>query len=194
MDGSEYAFATCSFGLFAFVHPVEIVQSFSPLFLFPLRTGGALVVIFRVPGSCIVAPSVPGWNMVVYPFSTILFMLIKDHLRPGVISASLALGTIWLNCRVALPDNLSFESFGRNTSIRDGPVFGKFRPSLTKCDVAQESIIIVCLHCFFFSCCRSILLVHLFVLCCVGSTVGFTPAMLISSSSFSLLLSSSGAQ
>jgi hypothetical protein len=124
IDASEYAFATCSFGLFAFVQPVEIVHSFAPFFLFPLRTGGVFVVIVRVPGLCTVAPSVPGWNMVVYPFSAILFTLIKDCVRPGIISASLALGTIWLNGRVALPDDLSFELFGRNKSIKDGPVFG----------------------------------------------------------------------
>lgn len=183
MDGSEYAFATSSFGLFSFVHPVEIIQSLSPLFLFPLRTGGAVVVIVRVPGSCIVAPSVPGWNMVVYPFSAILLMLIRDLVRPGIISATLALGTIRVSGKFIFPEDLRFELFGRITSIWDGPVFGKFKPSLTKCDVAPESNIIFC-SCLF-SCRRSIRLVHLFVfgrVCCV---VEGTSAMFNFSSSYS---------
>ena len=115
--------------------------------------------------------------MVVYPFSDILFTLINDHLRPGIISASIALGTIWLNGRVALPDDCSFKSFGRNTLSRDGPVFGKFRHSLTKCDVALESIIIVCLRCFFFSCLHSIILIQLYVLFCglVVFSAGIAP-------------------
>ena len=53
----------------------------------------------------------------VYPLSDILFMLIRDCLRPGISSASSALGTIWSNGWVALPDDCYSKSFGRDTSI-----------------------------------------------------------------------------
>ncbi len=104
-----------------------------------------LIVIVRVPGLWIVMPWLPGRKMVVYQLSDILFTLINDRLSPGIISASLAFGTIWSKGKVALPDDWSLESFGRETSIRDGPVFGKCKSLLMKCDVAPESIIILLL-------------------------------------------------
>ena len=73
-----------------FVVGADTVQSISPFFIHPWSTGGLLVVIVSVPILWNMTPSLPGQNMVVYPFSAILFTLMSDLVRPGSMFAFLA--------------------------------------------------------------------------------------------------------
>ena len=159
MDDREYAFRACLSVLFC-VCLVETVHNFAPFALHPWRTGGSLVVMVRVPSLWIVTPWLPGQKIVVYPFSEILFtlmsdflspgsisalfMLMSDFLSPGSISASLAFESNWSNGSWVLLDDCSFEPSGRNTSICDGPVFGRFKSLLMKWDVAPKSMMMYC--------------------------------------------------
>ena len=103
-------------------------------------TGGSLVVIVSVPSLWKVTPSSRGRKMVVYPFSAILFTLMRDLVRPGSIFARLACVDSCSNGRCVVPVALSVESSGRYTVMFECPVLGKSRFSDTKCDVAPESI------------------------------------------------------
>lgn len=71
------------------------------------------VVIFRVFGACIVTPSSPGWNTVVYPASENLLTLPRFLFSPGTTIASLALlGSSGIgNCTLLVAFNV--ESSGR---------------------------------------------------------------------------------
>ncbi len=140
----EYAFRACLHVLFC-VWLVETVHNFAPFALHPWRIGGSLVVMVRVPSFWIVTPWLLGQKIAVYPFSDILFMLMSDFLSPGSMSASLAFESSWSNGSCVLLVDCNFESSGiNNTSIRDGPVFGSFRSSLMKWDVAPESMMMFC--------------------------------------------------
>jgi hypothetical protein len=80
----------------------------------------------------IVTPSSTGRNIVVYPFSAILFMLNSDFVSPGSMLASLALDDNCSKGSYVLLVACSVESSSRYTLIWDGPVFGKFNSSLMK--------------------------------------------------------------
>lgn len=77
-----------------------------------------------------------------YPFSAIVLTLMSDLVSPGSIFASLAFGDNCVNGSRVVPVDLRVESSGRYTVNSDGPVLGKFNVSVTKCDVAPESIMI----------------------------------------------------
>ncbi len=77
------------------------------LLLHPWRTEGLLVVMASVPFLWILTPSSPGWNIVVYPSSGILFMLRSDCLSPGNMWASLAASDNCLNGSLVLCDVFS---------------------------------------------------------------------------------------
>ena len=134
--------------------------------------------------------------MVVYLFSAILLTLRSDLVRPGNMFASLASSDSCSNGSCAAPDAFKVESSGRYTVILDDPVLGKLSPSVTKCDVAPESIIMLSSFlCHFNSCRRSILLFHLLDLgccCCVADCTIFISSSFIVNSSSSV--SSSGVQ
>ncbi len=83
-------------------------------------------------------PHLPGWNIVVYPSSDILFTLNRDCLSPGNKSASLAASNNCLNGSLVLCDVFSFELSGRNISLLDTQSFGKSSSLLMKLDVAES--------------------------------------------------------
>ncbi len=133
-------------------------------------------------------PSSPGWNIVVYPSSAILFTLRRDCLSPGNISPSLAASNNCSNGSLALCDVLSFELAGRITSLLDTPSASKSRSLLMKWDVAPESMIMLC--CLLLASC----LIHLFDLGIVVAFVESNMFIFSSCSLFSSLSSFSGVQ
>jgi hypothetical protein len=133
-------------------------------------------------------PSLPGWNIVVYPSYDILFVLSRDCLSPGNISASLAVSNNCSNGSLVLCDVLSFELSGRNTSSLDTLSFGKSSSLLMKLDVAPESMVILC------SLLHAICLIHLFDFGSVIAVFEFNVFIFSSSSSFSSFFLMSGIQ
>ena len=89
-------------------------------------------------------PLSPGQKMVVYPFSAILFTLMSDLVNPDSMFTFLAFADSCSNGSCVVPLALSVELYGRYTVSSDGPVRGKFSSSVTKCDVALESIMMRC--------------------------------------------------
>ena len=165
-----------------FVVGTETVHKFSPFLLHPWSTGGSLVVIVSVPFLWNVTPSFPGLNMVVYPLSAILFTLMSDLVRPGSMFARLASSDSCSNGSCVALVALNVESSGRYTVRSDGPVTGKLSLSVTKCDVAPESIIMLSLfRCRLISCRLAILLFHLLDFGCCCCLVDFTVFMCSSS-------------
>ncbi len=126
----SYMFATISHSLS--VAAADTVHNFAPFFLHPWSTGGSLVVIVSAPFLWIVTPSLPGRNIVVYPFSAIFFMLNSDFVSPGSMLASLASDDNCSKGSCVLLVACSVELSSRYTVIWDGPVFGKFNSSLMK--------------------------------------------------------------
>jgi hypothetical protein len=95
-----------------------------------------------VPSLWIVTPSPPGWNIVVYLSSAILFMLSNDHLSPGRMSASLAVSVSCLKGSFVLVDVCNLVLWGRYTSLLDFSSDGKFSSLLIKWEVVLEMMII----------------------------------------------------
>ncbi len=114
------------------VAAADTVHKFAPFFLHPWSTGGSLVVIVSVPYLWIVTPSLPGQNIVVYPFFAILFTLNSDFVSPGSMLASLASDDDCSKGSCVLLVACSVESSGRYTVVWDGPVSGKLNSSLMK--------------------------------------------------------------
>ena len=111
IDGKLYTFATSSCSLF--VAGADTVHNSAPLFLHPWSMGGLLIVIVSVPFLWIITPLSPGLNIVVYPFSAILFMLRSDFVSPGSMLASLASDDSCLNGSCVLLVACNVESSGR---------------------------------------------------------------------------------
>jgi hypothetical protein len=128
IDGLSYTFATFLHSLS--VAAADTVHNFAPFFLHPWSMGGSLVVIVSVPFLLIVTPSLPGRNIVVYPFSAILFTLNSDFVSPGSMLASLASDDNYLKGSCVLLVACSVETSGRYIVIWDGPVSSRFHSSL----------------------------------------------------------------
>ncbi len=126
----SYTFATILHSLS--VAAADAVHNFAPFFLHPWSMGGSLVVIVSVPFLWILTPSSPGQNIVVYPFSAILFTLNSDFVSPGSMLASLASDDNCLKRSCVVLVACSVELSGRYTVIWDGPVSGKFNSSFMK--------------------------------------------------------------
>ena len=76
--------------LIFFAVSTDTVHCVYPIFLHPWSIGGSLILIVNVLFLWNVTPSSPGLNMVVYPLSANMFMLISDLVRPGSMFAFLA--------------------------------------------------------------------------------------------------------
>ncbi len=136
--------------------------------------------MFRVFGSWIVTPSLPGWKIDVYPSSDILCTLMSDCCKCGITSASLAFGVNCLKGNDVLIVFCIVSPLGRWTAFLDCHSSGKSNSSLAKCDVAPELITNRFPHCL--NNCR----VHLFVL---ASGCGFLVMIAFVSSCSSSVLS-----
>ncbi len=143
-----------------------------------------------VPGLWTVTPFSPGWKTVVYPSSDSFLTLAKNVLSPGSTSASRAAFVSCSKGSRVLFTVVNIVLSGKYTSLFDGPVFGKSSSALMKCDVAPESMIILCSRCFAFH--PSNLLVHLFPALSSVSCIFFLPGvfMLLICSSSPVLSSS----
>ncbi len=126
----SYTFATFLHSLS--VAAADTVHNFAPFFLHHWSLGGSLIVIVSVLFLWIVTPSSPGQNIVVNPFSAILFTLNSNFVSPGSMLASLASDDNCSKGSCVLLVACSVESSGRYTVIWDGPVSGKFNSSLMK--------------------------------------------------------------
>jgi hypothetical protein len=128
MDGKLDTFAASSHLMLGVC--IVTVHKFAPFLLHPWSMGGLDVIIVSVPFLWIITPSLPGLNIVVYPFSAILFTLKSDFFSPGSMLASLAFVDSCRNgsCVVLVACNV--ELSGRYTLLWERPVLGKFKSSL----------------------------------------------------------------
>ncbi len=115
INGKLYTLFTSS--LFSDLSEADIIQSFAAFDFLPLSTGGSLVVMMIVPSLWIVTPSSPGWNIVVYPSSSILLTHRRDCFSPVNATASLAVLVGVSNGSLVCRDVLSLALFGRYTSL-----------------------------------------------------------------------------
>jgi hypothetical protein len=127
-------------------------------------------------------------EIVVYPSSVILCMLMSDCCMCGIMSASLAFDVNHLKSNDVFIVVCIVSPLGRWTVFYDCSSFGKFNSLLAKSHVAPESITNR------FSCCFSILCVHLFVLATGCGCLDMTAFISSCSSSVSLILCRSGAK